>query len=71
MENDEQKLESIKALFDILLADAEAKVAIVTVAKENGIVLPPKAEYVALNLTLASARLGSSDGEVRHPRRMD
>ena len=42
MENDEQKLESIKALFDILLADAEAKVAIETVAKENGIVLPPK-----------------------------
>ena len=32
MENDEQKLESIKALFDILLADAEAKVAIETVA---------------------------------------
>ena len=29
------------------------------------------AEYVALNLALASARLGSSDGEVRHPRRMD
>jgi len=28
-------------------------------------------EYVALNLTLASARLDSSDGEVRHPRRMD
>lgn len=44
MENDEQKLESIKALFDILLADAEAKVAIETVAKENGIVLPPKAK---------------------------
>ena len=28
-------------------------------------------EYVALNLTLASARLDSSDGEVRLPRRMD
>ena len=28
-------------------------------------------EYVAPNLTLASARLDSSGGEVRHPRRMD
>ena len=28
-------------------------------------------EYVASDLTLASARLDSSDGEIRHPRRMD
>lgn len=42
MGNDDQKLKSVKALFDILLANAEAKAAIETVAKENGIVLPPK-----------------------------
>ena len=28
-------------------------------------------EYVASDLTLASAKLDSCDGEVRHPRRMN
>ena len=30
-----------------------------------------QSEYVASDLTLASAKLDSCDGEVRHPRRMN
>ena len=48
-ENNNQKFESVKALINLLVSDAEAKAAIEKVTQENGISIPPKPENDTLD----------------------